>query len=471
MELLNKKKFLEIYNKKAGSISAIAKELGIAEKAVEDMEWSWAIYPEQIEQMKQENNSDLPALIRSFKRHIKNFITKYRENIDVEETYDILKQLNSTDFSGNLIISSKKQAELENFIEPKEVREKLRKELEDKEKEGTMPETEKELRQKLDAALKDSFDLFTQAQDIDKKLHTERVYAQNLEDKVKEQERAVQDLSQIIANLQDKMKGMVPIPPKPATTGKFTRNNVVIPQIFPQVLTLAKQRMSILLVGPTGCGKTTVAELIAENLKLPFRAISVSRGITEGTLGGRLLPSKGGVFKYAISEFVLTYEKGGVILLDELDAGDDNTLIYINNALGGNRCSVPNRLEKPFALRHKDFVCIGAANTYGNGADRMYVGRNQLDNATLDRFCAGSLFMDYDPTVEEKIVREDILAWGRTLRERIRALSLRRSLSTRFLKDITIMANNAPEFYGRQEDWFNTLTQSWSKDEIARVQR
>jgi len=50
--------------------------------------------------------------------------------------------------------------------------------------------------------------------------------------------------------------------------------------------------------------------------------------------------------------------------------------------------------------RHKDFYCIAAANTYGSGADREYIGRNQLDAASLDRF----VFFDWN--IDEDLERE-----------------------------------------------------------------
>ena len=41
---------------------------------------------------------------------------------------------------------------------------------------------------------------------------------------------------------------------------------------------------------------------------------------------------------------------------------------------------------------------MAGANTYGKGADRVYVGRNQLDGASLDRF--RTIFFDYDEKLE-----------------------------------------------------------------------
>ena len=81
---------------------------------------------------------------------------------------------------------------------------------------------------------------------------------------------------------------------------------------------------------------------------------------------------------------------GGVFLFDEIDAADANVLLVVNSALANGRMSVPSRHDQPVAKKHSEFVCIAAANTFGRGADRVYVGRNELDEATLDRFRIGN---------------------------------------------------------------------------------
>src|SRR5262249_41806066 len=149
-------------------------------------------------------------------------------------------------------------------------------------------------------------------------------------------------------------------------------------------------------------------------LELPFYFVSISAGMSEGQLVGRLLPvGKQGKFEYVISKFVSAYENGGVLLLDEAAAGDPNMLLVINAALANGEMDVPNRPEKPAAKRHPDFICIAAANTFGTGADRQYVGRNQLDESTLDRFRIGQIDMDYDANLELA------LCSNKALRERL----------------------------------------------------
>ena len=245
----------------------------------------------------------------------------------------------------------------------------------------------------------------------------------------------------------------------------------VLPEVFGRVLALAQARKNILLVGPAGCGKTYLAEKIAIALGLDFSFNSCSAGMSESHLSGYLLPiGEAGRFEYLPAQFVERFEKGGVHLLDELDASDANTLTFINTALANGHFMVPQRTGNPIIKRHPDFICIAAANTYGNGADRMYVGRTQLDAATLDRFRIGVVPMDYDKAVEFALVDADILVWGNAARKLIKDAGLRRIVSTRFLRDLTDMKHAAPELFGEKAHWKETLTQDWSTDERMRLE-
>jgi cobaltochelatase CobS len=98
--------------------------------------------------------------------------------------------------------------------------------------------------------------------------------------------------------------------------------------------------------------------------------------------------------KYVRTQFREAYEKGGVFLLDEVDASDPDVLTTFNSALANGLCPFPDKLVKA----HCDFVALAAGNTFGRGADRQYVGRNQLDAATLDRFVI--VEVDYDEVAE-----------------------------------------------------------------------
>jgi MoxR-like ATPase len=80
--------------------------------------------------------------------------------------------------------------------------------------------------------------------------------------------------------------------------------------------------------------------------------------------------------------------------------------------------------------RHPDFICIAAGNTYGTGADRQYVGRNQLDGATLDRFVF--LDWDYDEDLELEIAPDR--TWTQhvqSVRKAVQKLKVRHIVSMR----------------------------------------
>lgn len=165
---------------------------------------------------------------------------------------------------------------------------------------------------------------------------------------------------------------------------------------FPEMLKAATTNFPLMLVGPAGTGKTTACEQLSEALGLPFYATSVSSQTSKLDLVGYMNANGG----YVISAFRKAYEEGGVFLMDEIDAGNPNVLVVLNNALSGSVCSFPDKMVE----RHKDFLFVSTANTYGNGASRQYVGRNQIDAATLDRFI--TIDWDIDEKLEEQLVED-----------------------------------------------------------------
>lgn len=237
---------------------------------------------------------------------------------------------------------------------------------------------------------------------------------------------------------------------------------------FEDVLTLAKARRNIFLYGPAGCGKSTLCEQVAEALHLKFYFISCTAGMTEGSLTGRLLPvGAGGKWEFMTPEFVKAYETGGVFFFDELDASDANVMIVVHAALDGSKIAIPNRVKKPYAEKHPDFVCIAACNTWGLGSDRQYSGRNKLDMATLDRFGIGKIAMDYDSVIETAIcpdpeLRQRYLKY----RKAVNDASLERCVSTRFIRDAHIMVS---EYGWDVEKVDAALFKGWRSDEIYKV--
>jgi len=204
---------------------------------------------------------------------------------------------------------------------------------------------------------------------------------------------------------------------------------------------------NIMLVGPAGTGKTTLVKHVAEALDRPFAFISLSAGVTETHLFGRMLPQSDGTWAYQESPFIRIYRNGGVFLFDEVEV----------------------------IQRHADCTIVTAANTYGRGGDMVYVGRNALDGATLDRFVLAKLFVGYDVTLEHDIARSvldsdtarELLNWVDELRGQIAANRLRRIASTRLIaQGVKALAAGKT-----LEDVKERFFQDWSADELAKVGR
>jgi len=159
---------------------------------------------------------------------------------------------------------------------------------------------------------------------------------------------------------------------------------------FEAVLRIVAQRINVWLPGPAGSGKTSAAAAVSEALTLPFYAVSVGPQTSQSQLLG-YYDANG---KYVTTQLRQAFEHGGVFLLDEVDAGSPAVLVTINALLANGHASFPDRVVG----RHPDFVLLAAGNTYGQGADREYVGRQQLDAATLDRFAV--LDWEYDTALE-----------------------------------------------------------------------
>jgi hypothetical protein len=170
---------------------------------------------------------------------------------------------------------------------------------------------------------------------------------------------------------------------------------------FEPLLRICRLRLHTYLVGPMGSGKTSAAKYAAEALGLSYAQKSVGLQTTEMDLLGYRDASG----NYQSTDLRRQYENGGVFLLDEIDAGNPQVLVVLNSLLANGECSFPDGMIK----KHKDFVLLAGANTYGVGGDRQYVGRCQLDASTLDRFVY--LNWCYDSAIEASMcgVRSDLI--------------------------------------------------------------
>lgn len=173
--------------------------------------------------------------------------------------------------------------------------------------------------------------------------------------------------------------------------GKKTELEGVVHSKFDQVLKFVKAGEPVFLTGPAGAGKNVLCQQVAKALGLKFyfsNAVTQEYKITGFT-------DAMGAFQE--SQFYKAFKYGGLFMLDEMDASIPEVLIILNAAIANRYFDFPAPIG--YVEAHPDFRVIAAGNTFGLGADYDYVGRNQLDAASLDRFAM--IRIDYDPHIEE----------------------------------------------------------------------
>lgn len=168
---------------------------------------------------------------------------------------------------------------------------------------------------------------------------------------------------------------------------------------FETILKYVAMNEPVMLSGPSGTGKNVIAKQVAKALGLQFyfsNAVTQEYKITGyGDANG----------EYVKTQFFDAFTKGGLFLLDEMDASCPEALIVLNCAIANGYFDFPvlGRMEA-----HPDFRVMANANTYGTGATMEYVGRNQLDGATLNRFAI--VEVDYDKRIEDNICPDKDIA-------------------------------------------------------------
>ena len=113
-------------------------------------------------------------------------------------------------------------------------------------------------------------------------------------------------------------------------------------------------------------------------------------------------------------------------MLDEIDASVPEALVILNTAIANGYFDFPNGKVQA----HENFRVVACANTYGLGGNDVYVGRNQLDGASLDRFAV--IYFDYDPILEKNlVVSQEWADFVQTLRARIHQRQIKHIVSMR----------------------------------------
>lgn len=195
---------------------------------------------------------------------------------------------------------------------------------------------------------------------------------------------------------------------------------------FETIYRLIRAGLPVMLIGPTGSGKSMCAGQVAKALDMPMYYTN------NASEEYKLLGFTDAHGKYKETQFYKAFKNGGLFFLDEIDNSHPSALLSLNSAIGAtNNGGIYMAFEDgEYTEAHPNFRIIAAANTWGNGANRMYCGRSELDSASLDRFI--QVYFDYDPKIEKAVIDDDeLLHYFWNFRRIISDCGIRHTVTTR----------------------------------------
>lgn len=210
--------------------------------------------------------------------------------------------------------------------------------------------------------------------------------------------------SEIMGQVQDEVRnfirseyGSIERKINTVVDGKAVKVDGVQHEKFETVLKFVANNEPVFLTGPAGSGKNVLCKQVAQALGLKFY---FTNAVTQEYKLTGFTDANG---NYQATQFYKAFTEGGVFMLDEMDASIPEVLIILNAAIANRYFDFPAPIG--YVEAHPDFRVIAAGNTIGQGADFEYVGRNQLDAASLDRFAV--IEIDYSPTIENAVTGND----------------------------------------------------------------
>lgn len=167
---------------------------------------------------------------------------------------------------------------------------------------------------------------------------------------------------------------------------------------FETVVKFVANNVPVFLTGPAGTGKNILCKQVAQALGLNFY---FTNAVTQEYQLKGFTDAMG---NYQPTQFYKAFTEGGLFMLDEMDASIPEVLVILNAAIANRYFDFPAPIG--YVEAHPNFRVVAAGNTFGTGASYEYVGRNQLDAASLNRFAV--VRVDYSVTIEDSVAGGDL---------------------------------------------------------------
>ena len=188
-----------------------------------------------------------------------------------------------------------------------------------------------------------------------------------------------------------------------------------------------RQALSVILKGPTGCGKTRFVEAMAHDLGRPLITVSCHDDLTTADLVGRFL-LEGGETRWVDGPLTRAVREGAICYLDEVvEARQDTTVVL--HPLADHRRQLPiDRLG--LVLDAAPGFCLVVS--YNPGYQSVL---KDLKDSTRQRMVA--IELDFPPVdVEEKVVAHEAGVDPEQAAQLVRLAQAIRRLETAGLREV-----------------------------------
>lgn len=153
------------------------------------------------------------------------------------------------------------------------------------------------------------------------------------------------------------------------------------PSVFHDVLIGLSLRKNILLKGPTGSGKTKLAESVSHTFNQPMYSINCSVDLdTEAMLGFKTIEQINGksTITFVEGPVIQAMKKGHILYIDEINMAKPETLPILNGVLDYRR-TITNPFTNEVITAAEGFKVVAAIN-------EGYIGTVPLNEALKNRF-------------------------------------------------------------------------------------